>query len=48
MIVCVYNRYCMVMGGKDCNKYLSENDFVNKVIDGELEDNKKFWRGYVI
>jgi hypothetical protein len=29
------------MGGKDRNKHLSENDFVNKVIDGEPEDNKK-------
>lgn len=26
--------------GKDSNKTLSEKDFINNVIDGELEDNK--------
>lgn len=29
------------LGAKDGNKTLSEKDFINNVIDGELEDNKK-------
>lgn len=29
------------LGGKDDDKILSEKDFTNNVIDGELEDNGK-------
>lgn len=43
----VHSRHRMAIGGKDGNKILSENDFVNKVIDGELEDNKKSRGGHV-
>lgn len=35
------------LGVKDGNKALSEKDFINNVMDGELENKKKARRGHV-